>query len=253
MPSLRHLAFTFSLAIIAPALSFAAVKLPPAISDHMVLQRGMQVPIWGTSNPGEPITVKFRDQQKTATADKDGRWIVKLDALKPGGPDELTIASDEPTVIKDVLVGDVWVGSGQSNMSFGVTRFATNDPGLTKILASAPYPKIRIINGDAWKEAVPANLDSFSALLLSFGVSLQKEIDVPVGLMLGARGGTPSGAWLTPEMFAADEHCQEEVKKALATYDAKADEEEQLAAWQQAADKAKAAGKKSPEQARFAA
>ena len=82
----------------------------------MVLQRDMPVPIWGTAAPGEKITVKFRDQTKTVEAGKDGKWSVKLDSLKAGGPDKLTIEGTKTVTLEDVLVGEVWVGSGQSNM-----------------------------------------------------------------------------------------------------------------------------------------
>jgi sialate O-acetylesterase len=248
MPTLRIpalLILFIAFHCISPLASAADLKLPPAISDHMVLQREMPVPIWGTATAGESISVKFRDQQKTATADKNGKWFVKLDALKPGGPDELIVAGKESLTIHDVLVGDVWVGSGQSNMGTLAGGYEKNDPELAKILAAAPYPQVRIINRGPWKESTAANLRSFSALHLSFGIPLQKEIGVPVGLMVGAVGGTPSGAWLSPEMFAADAACQEQVKQAMATYDPKAEQakyEQQLAAWKQAVEKAKAAG-----------
>src|SRR4051812_19327197 len=89
--------------------SRAEIKVTPVFGDHMVLQREMAVPIYGTAAAGEKVTVKFRDQEKTATADADGKWVVKLDSLKAGGPDVLTIGT---LAIKDVLVGDVWIGSG---------------------------------------------------------------------------------------------------------------------------------------------
>src|ERR1700733_13216980 len=105
----------------------AAVKLPNVISDHMVLQRETEAPIWGTATPGEKVTVKFRDQEKTAEAGKDGKWIVKLADLKVGPPDELTVKGENSITIKDVLVGDVWVGSGQSNMQMTVPGYTAKD------------------------------------------------------------------------------------------------------------------------------
>ena len=218
MPTLRLpalLVLSIAFQCISPLAFAADIKLPPAISDHMVLQREMPAPIWGTATAGQTVTVKFRDQQKTATADKDGKWLVKLDALKPGGPDDLTVTGKDSIAIHDVLVGDVWVGSGQSNMGTLAGGYEKNDPELAKILAAAPYPQVRIINRGPWKESTAANLRSFSALHLSFGIPLQKEIGVPVGLMVGAVGGTPSGAWLSPDMFAADQACQGQVKQAI--------------------------------------
>ena len=117
----------------------AAVKLPNVISDHMVLQRETSTPIWGTATPGEKVTVKFRDQEKTAEAGKDGKWIVKLTDLKVGGPDELTVKGENAITIKDVLVGEVWLGSGQSNMQMTVPSFTGKDKALEK-LADASYP-----------------------------------------------------------------------------------------------------------------
>jgi len=104
----------------APNRAAADVKLPPVLSSHMVLQRDLAVPIWGTAAPNEKVTVKFRDQEKTATADATGKWAVKLDALKAGGPDKLTVSGTNTLTLDDVLVGEVWVGSGQSNMQGSV-------------------------------------------------------------------------------------------------------------------------------------
>src|SRR6185436_4619543 len=128
-----------------PDRAAADVKLPPVLSSHMVLQRDAAVPIWGTAAPEEKVTVKFRDQEKTATADKDGKWAVKLDALKAGGPDKLTVSGKNTITLEDVLVGEVWVGSGQSNMEGTVGGYAKGDAVLAK-LADASYPKIRLSN-----------------------------------------------------------------------------------------------------------
>ena len=120
-------------------------------SDHMVLQNGMLVPIWGTAAPGEKITVKFHGQTKTATAGADGKWTVKLSKLKSGGPFTMTIAGKKgsaPITIGDVLVGEVWLGSGQSNMVFPVSMKGRAGPyGLlddAKEIAAANYPQVRM-------------------------------------------------------------------------------------------------------------
>lgn len=232
------------------SVAAADVKLPAILSSHMVLQREMPVPIWGTAKPGEKVTVKFRDQVKETEADKDGKWIVKLDALKAGGPDALTVSAANTLKLDDVLVGEVWIGSGQSNMDGRAGGYAKNDPGLTKVLEGTPYAKVRLARANGgWKVADKAASESFSALLLPFGVRLQQELDVPVGLMLGAVGGTPSGAWLSEEMFKADNLCQEQVKKASATFDpekAKEAHAANLKKWEAAAEKAKADNKPAP-------
>jgi sialate O-acetylesterase len=233
----------------------AEVKLPGVLSSHMVLQRDMQVPIWGTAAPDEAIEVKFRDQQKTTKADNTGKWAIKLDPLKAGGPDALTVKGTNTVTLEDVLVGEVWVGSGQSNMAGGVDGYVKQgDEVLGKMAAAAPYAKIRLISGGArgtWREATGANVNGFSALLFSFGVNLQKELDVPVGLMQGAVGGTPSGYWLSEEALAADAATQEVIQKFAKTYPAEAlqkQHEQQLARWKEQVELAKKENKDPPRQ-----
>jgi len=177
---------------------WAEPTLDPMFSDHMVLQREMPVPIWGTADPGQKVTVSFRDQKKETTADEDGKWSVKLDPLKVGQPGKLTVAGRTTLVLDDVLVGDVWLGSGQSNMSRSVGRFAGGDEVLAAMAKAGPYPKLRLYKGD-WKIATADDIGSFSAIMFSFGLPLQKELDVPVGLIVGAVSGTASGRWLSPD------------------------------------------------------
>ncbi|MEA3213268.1 MAG: sialate O-acetylesterase [Chthoniobacter sp.] len=227
----------------------AEVKVTPVFGDHMVLQREMATPIYGTAEAGEQVTVKFRDQEKTTTAGADGKWVVKLDKLKVGGPDELTIGT---LTIKDVLVGDVWIGSGQSNMEIASKGFMAGDPVLAKIVADGPYPQLRIFSTRGkkiWEEATPQTLEYFSALLFSFGLPLQKEIGVPVGLMSPAVGGTPSGYWLSEEAYRSDAACKAAAEKFAQTYDfdaAKAKYDRDLADWKAAAEAAKSDGKPAP-------
>jgi sialate O-acetylesterase len=245
----------FILAAVAGSPLRAEVKLSKVFTPHMVLQREMPVPIWGSAAPGEMVTVKFRDQSKTVVAGQDGKWSVKLDALQPGGPDVLTIGDKQ---IEDVLVGDVWVGSGQSNMDMDVTNYSANDPVLAANV-NASYPKLRLLKkgaNDVWQESTPENNVKFSALLFSFGLPLQKEIGVPVGLMVGAVGGTPSGYWLSDQMYRSDAACAEEVKKfaptykydeLLAKYQAdKAKYDEDFKVWKPLADAAKKENKPVP-------
>lgn len=236
----------FATALVVLAMAAAAgaeVKLPPVISSHMVLQRDMQVPIWGTAAPNEKVTVKFRDQQKEATADAKGNWMVKLDALKAGGPDTMTINT---LTLEDVLVGEVWVGSGQSNMQMGVGSYVKGDPVLAANAAGGPYPKLRLVRAKTpWAVADEKSIPGFSALLFSFGLRLQKELDVPVGLMVGAVGGTPSGYWLSEEAYNADTACKEVAAKAAAAHSpekAQKDYEQQLAKWEKDTAAAKAKG-----------
>lgn len=227
----------------------AEVKVSPVFGNHMVLQRESKSSIWGTAAPGEAVTVKFRDQERKATADESGKWRVVLDKLKAGGPDELIISGTNTLTLKDVLVGEVWVGSGQSNMAGNVgapgTGYVKDDPVLAE-LAAKDYPQIRGATArDGWLVADPKNNPRFSALLFPFAVRLHKELGVPVGMLLGAAGGTPSGAWVSEAALAADEPSQKLMAKYVEEYPAllKNHEEVVVPRWRAAAEKLKAEGK----------
>jgi len=226
----------------------AETTLDPMFSDHMVLQREMPVPIWGTADPGRKVTVSFRGQKKETTADEDGKWSVKLDPLKVGRPGKLTVAGKTALVLDDVLVGDVWLGSGQSNMSRSVGKFAGGDKILAAMAKAGPYTNLRLYRGD-WKIAAGDDINGFSALMFSFGVPLQKELDVPVGLIVGAVSGTASGRWLSPEMVLGGPG----LKKLLEGNEAGKTLLEKiraypktLAEWEKAAKQAEADGKPLP-------
>ncbi len=239
--------------LIAPSVAGAAAKANPVFSDNMVLQRGTSVPVWGTADAGEEVTVKFAGQTKTAKAGDDGKWSLKLDAMKASAKAQtMTIGA---ATFKDVLVGDVWVGSGQSNMAGGAGGYARRDAGLKKIIEAAPYPLLRLCRGNrpGWKPADAKNAQGFSALLLSFGAPLQKELGVPVGLIVGAVGGTPSGRWLSPEAFEADAACRAAAKAHNATNNSEAamkKYDQALEKWKIAAAAAKAAKKRAPRRPR---
>ena len=254
MKSLRLL-FQFLPLITATAMH-AEVKLSKVFTPHMVLQRGIAVPIWGTAEPGEKVSVSFAGQTKTAAADSKGEWRLKLNPLTASA--EPRVLSVNEKKIGDVLVGEVWVGSGQSNMDMTVTNYAAGDPVLAEA-AKKNHPKLRLLRkgrDDGWETANPDSIVKFSALLFSFGVALQKEIDVPVGLMVGAVGGTPSGSWLSEEMYRSDPACAVVVQKFAITYnydermaeftEAKAKFEKDLAAWKTMAEAAKKEGRQPP-------
>ncbi len=202
--ALRIVLCLFSIALTLSAS--AAVRLPDVIASHMVLQQKMEVPIWGFANPNEQVTVKFRDQQKTAVADSQGKWMVKLDPLLPGDPATLTVSGENTLTLEDVLVGEVWLGSGQSNMDTAVSMYAAEDPALNAAM-NEPHPQLRLfhlIANDGWNPATPDKVNKFSAQLFYFGMLLQKELNVPVGLMQSAQGGSPSFPFISQEAFDAD-------------------------------------------------
>src|ERR1035441_2626333 len=198
----------------------AAVKPAALFSDHMVLQGGMPVPVWGTAGPGEPVTVTLNGQRQSVAADAAGKWMVRLADLKPGGPYEMTIAGANTITIRDVLVGEVWLGSGQSNMAFTVSRKVASYAGLVdedKVIAAANYPKLRMFTGKSvksdepqadlqgqWLVCTPETVPGFSAVAYLFGRNLHQELDTPVGMLVMAYGASTAEAWLPRETLAAD-------------------------------------------------
>jgi len=168
-------------------------------SDHTVLQRGMPVPVWGTAKPGAKITVTFGQQEKTAETGKDGKWLVRLDALKTSTePSQLTIKSltgDKPVIISDVLVGDVWFCSGQSNMEWVMKQFKTEED-----VAKADFPKIRHSHrGSGWTVCSPTTVGDFTATGFYFARRIHRETGVPIGLLNNAIGGTAIEPWIPLE------------------------------------------------------
>jgi len=175
---------------------------------------------------------------------------VKLDPLKAGGDTlVLTVKGKNTIAIQDVLVGEVWVGSGQSNMDGRAGGYAKGDEVLAGLVAR-PLPQVRHISPKGtWQVTTPQAAGSFSALLFPFGVRLHEELKVPVGLMLGAVGGTPSGYWLTEEMYQADAGCKEAAANFAKTYNFDAAQKkypDDVAAWEKAVAKAKEDNKPAP-------
>jgi len=185
----------------------AELKLPAVFGDNMVLQRDMKLPVWGWAAPGEEVTVSVPGQTARATADAQGRWKTTLAPLRIGDPVEVVVKAGKTITLKNVLIGDVWVCSGQSNMAWTVR--AANAPD--KETAAAQYPSIRLFKigmrptltpqddvPSSWTECSPETVTNFSAVGYFFGRDLHKHLDVPIGLISSSVGGTPAEAW-TPE------------------------------------------------------
>ena len=158
----------------------ADVKLPAIFGDHMVLQRDVPLPVWGWADPDEKVTVTLDDQSKEATADSAGKWSLKLDALKAGGPYVLKVQGKNAVERSDVLVGEVWLGSGQSNMAMTVGGVLHKDAEI----AAADHPKIRMFTVDRktaeepkddckgqWQVCSPKTVAGFSAAAYFFGAT----------------------------------------------------------------------------------
>ena len=184
----------------------ADVQLPGLISDHMLLQRDAPVRIFGKAEPGETVSVAFRGQTARTAADALGRWEVWLAPLAPGPAAEMTIQGANTIKIADVLVGDVWLGSGQSNMQWAVNRSDNADAEI----AAATFPELRFFyvprKGSAvpvedvdarWVVCSPETVKEFSAVLYYFGRQMHQDLKVPIGLIHSSWGGTPIASWIS--------------------------------------------------------
>jgi sialate O-acetylesterase len=276
----RRLILLAGLAALAAPAARADVKPHPLFSDNMVLQRGTTCPIWGTADPGENVTVTIdvvsgKDAKSSiklrTTARDDGWWMVRVGTFQANDKLTVTIAGKNTVTLKNVLAGDVWVCSGQSNMEWRVKQLTKGDQGK-KVADKAKNPKLRLftvpnvtaatpqktfpVNAKAqeglWLEWTPETVINFSAVGYFFGRDLAKALDVPIGLISSDWGGTPAEAWTSKEGLLADPNVSyyvgkaDEAVKALDPEKARAQYEVQLKKWQAAAAKAKKDGKKAP-------
>jgi sialate O-acetylesterase len=223
--------------VLAAGFVHAEVKLPAIFADHLVLQRGKAVAVWGTADAGEEVSVSFAGQSKTATADKDGAWKVALDKLEASAEGrELKVKGKNEVAFKDVLVGEVWICSGQSNMGFTVNRAidaekemaAANDPQLRMFhvqntVADEPQKDVLKKAADtAWLETTPQNVGNFTAAGYFFGRELRKQLNVPIGLINTSWGGTRCEAWTSKPALEAVPTCKAIITgwdEVLKTYD----------------------------------
>ncbi len=205
----------------------ADVRVAGIFGDHMVLQAGVPVPVWGWADPGEDVKVSFAGQQKSVAAGADGKWMLRLDHLTPGGPLEMTVAGKNTIKIGDVLVGQVWLGSGQSNMDFVVSRNLEKYPGRAQRfagvineeaeIAAASHPLIRMFTVPArlspvplddldgrWEVCSPETVPGFSAIGYFFARDLQRATGQPVGFIKTAFGASCAQAWVSRQDLAAN-------------------------------------------------
>ena len=191
----------------------AAVRLPALVSDNMVLQAEAKTNVWGWADPQEKVTVIFADKKGEATAGADGKWSVRLADLKAGTAGDLTIAGTNTIALKNVIVGEVWVASGQSNMEFIVSGAMNKDAEI----AAANFPQIRMFTvrkaaKDApqddcvgkWEVAAPDVAGHFSAVGYFFARHLHEKLKQPVGVIHTSWGGTPAEHWTPSPVMAAD-------------------------------------------------
>ena len=220
----------FFAGILLAHLTIADVRLPKVFGSHMVVQRRKPIPVWGWANPNEKVTVTFNSQTKSAKADKDGKWRVTLDPMEAGGPYQMVVKGDKNSVtFEDVLAGEVWICSGQSNMEFKLNQ-ASN--AKTEIPA-ANYPNIRQLlvkkgisltlkddmDGD-WAVCTPKTAPDFTAVGYFFAKQLQRDLNVPIGLINTSWGGTHSETWTSREAMNSNAELKPVADKLPATYEA---------------------------------
>ncbi len=208
--------------------SIAEVRVPALFSDHMVLQHEIDVPVWGWADPGEKVSVKIGDSAAETIANPEGKWKVRIGPLKAGGPFEMVISGSNTIRITDILVGEVWVCSGQSNMAMEV-RSCMN---AEEVISSADFPEIRhfqvkrskaahplenvapVVNSknswlNTWEICEPTTVGHFSGTAYFFALNLYKNRNIPVGIIHASWGGTTAEAWTPRDTLAANQQLKD--------------------------------------------
>lgn len=186
---------------------YANVKMPAIFTDHAVLQRNAPINVWGWADKGEKVVVMFNKQKQSTITDNSGKWQVKLSPMPAGGPYDLVVKGKNTIILKDILLGEVWLCSGQSNMAFGLN----GSQKAAEEIPTANYPTIRQfkikettsaepaedMEASEWKMCSPMTAGEFSGVAYYFAKSLQKELNVPIGIINSSRGGTYIEGWMS--------------------------------------------------------
>ena len=252
--------FLFTVLSLWPVEVGATITLPDVFTDHMVLQRDQPVPVWGWASPGASILLRFGAQKKEARADAEGRWQITLAPLRAASrPAEMVISGDGEVRLTDILVGEVWLCTGQSNMQWRLLE----SEGGQEAIAAADYPEIRLFNvsrGVAfgreegslarWQRCSPETVPEFSGVGYFFGLDLYRRLGVPIGLINSSYGGSQAEAWtpreylsLSPDLLPTIER-----EKTWAAERPQVQEafDKEVAEWKVARDKAEASGEPVP-------
>ena len=263
----RSIPIVLALTALHPAM--ADVRLPAILSDHMVVQAGKPAVLWGWADPGEKVSIQFGSKKADTTADASGKWKLKVELPSGEGPHQIQVQGKNTLSIQDVLIGELWICSGQSNMEWTVKQSINAEQEA----ATANFPKIRHFDvtntvsatpkddvKGSWVICSPETVPNFTAVGYFFGRELHQKLSkVPVGLIASNWGGTVAEAWTSKPALEAvaqlkpmlDRYAQQESsyseEAAKANFEkAKAGHEKALAAWKEKADKAKADGKPVP-------
>ena len=242
--------------LLAATNTRANVSLPDVIGDGMVLQQKQRVPIWGNADPGETVTVRFAGQSKKTAASANGTWLIKLDPLSASATPAKMIISGKNTIeLTNILVGEVWLVAGQSNMQRLLSETANGEAAI----AAADHLRIRLFNVSrqvafkhappplaTWQVCSPQTVKAFSAAGYYFGVELEKELHVPIGLINSSYGGSQAEAWTPIEYLSASDDLRPTVERTKIWDEqrprVRVEYDEALKKWRAEADKAIAAG-----------
>lgn len=243
-------------------MASADLKMPAIFGDNMVLQAGMEVPVWGTATPGAAVTVECANQEVQRTVDDDATWSQRLKPMEYGGPYEFSVTTDDgdALVYSNVYIGEVWLGSGQSNMAMTVAR----SQNAKEEIANSENPMVRCFTTrrkysaepvddvtGSWEMAGPDTTGRFTAAGYFFARELHKELDVAVGVINSSWGSTPARAWTRQEEIRSDET----FAPLLEDFDAEFERQQQIAGeyakaiseWRDEVEKCKREGKETPD------
>lgn len=211
MHALKSAFLFLVLCLIASQNNVAQIRLPKLIGDNMILQRDVPLKLWGWASPGEKVKVIFGGKQVSTTSDTAGKWKITFPAMKAGGPYEMQLHGKNKLILKDVLIGDVWLCAGQSNM---VHQMGIHDITYAGDIAQADFPEIRQfwvptatnlrgpqeeLRPSGWKWASPENVRDFSAVAYFFARAIYQQYQIPIGIINSSVGGTPIEAWTSEE------------------------------------------------------
>ena len=248
--------------LFSPAIASAQVALPSIISDHMVIQRELPVHVWGRATPGAHVSVTFRDETRVVTANPLGRWNAYLKPGAAGGPFEMTVKpadgnASPATVIHDILVGDVWVASGQSNMEFELQKASTaaadlpnaGNPRIRLLIVkkrAADYPQDNV-DTEGWAASTPETAKDFSAVAWYFAREIEEKEHVPVGVIDSTWGGTVAESWVRLTALGEDPALNPLFTSRGKMLDKAADAEAEVKDQMRQQEEAKAGGKPAPQ------
>ena len=242
--------------LVCAAAALGDVRLPDVIGSSMVLQQKQKVPIWGTADPGETVTVTIGRQKRTAVADAGGKWHVDLSPIRATfTPLTMTISGKNKIELSDILVGEVWLVAGQSNMQRLLRETANGEA----VQAAANHPNIRLFNASRevafkkkpgklgeWAACTPESVAEFSAAGYYFGVELERELKVPIGLINSSYGGSQAEAWTPVEYLNANPDLKATVERTKIWDEerprVRVEYDEAIKKWREQADKQRAAG-----------